>query len=152
MKNGRQQKYLDKALLAVFARKKQCMYCNSQVRQNLRVRCSSNFEFGRYDVVKCIFEFFKRKEDNTACQLHVFSFGNVLLHITSISNALELINNIQIMYIASAKIPEREGSISQFSFYRQPPDYQSHVFSLAYPVDEFSLNVGLVRDYILLCL
>ena len=94
MKNGRQQKYLDKALLAVFPRKKQCMYCNSYVRQNVRVRGSLNFDFGRYDVIKCIFEFFKRKEDNTACQLHVFSFGKVLLHITSISNALELINNI----------------------------------------------------------
>ena len=39
--------------------------------------------------------------------IHVFSFGNVLLDITSIFNALELINNIQIMYIALPKIQER---------------------------------------------
>ena len=70
--------------------------------------------------------------------VHVFSFGNIILHITSIFNALELINNIQIMYIASAKIPE--GSISPFSFYGQPPDNQSHVFSLASPVDEVSFK------------
>ena len=29
--------------------------------------------------------------------IHVFSFGNVILHITSIFNALELINNIYIL-------------------------------------------------------
>ena len=39
--------------------------------------------------------------------IHAFSFGNVLLDITSIFNALELINNIQIMYIALPKIQER---------------------------------------------
>ena len=39
------------------ARKKQCLYCNSYV-QNLRVRCRLNFEFGTYDVIKCIFIFF----------------------------------------------------------------------------------------------
>ena len=33
-------------MIAVFARKKQCVYCNPYVRQNLRVRCSLNFEFG----------------------------------------------------------------------------------------------------------
>ena len=42
------------------------------------------------------------------------------------------------MFIASAKILEREGSISPSSFYGQVPDYQSHLFSLAYPLDEFS--------------
>ena len=36
---------------------KKCVYCNSYVRQNLRVRCSLNFEFGMCDV-KCIFIFF----------------------------------------------------------------------------------------------
>ena len=44
------------------------------------------------------------------------------------------------MHIASAKIPEREGSISPSSFDRQLPDYQSHVFSLIYPVLEFSFQ------------
>ena len=43
---------------SVFARKKYCVYCSSYVRQNLRVRCSLNFEFGTYDVIKCIFVFF----------------------------------------------------------------------------------------------
>ena len=43
-------------------------------------------------------------------------------------------------YIASAKILERQGSISPFSFYGQPPDYWSHAFSLACPVDEFSFK------------
>ena len=42
---------------AVFARKN-CVYCNSHVRQNLHVQCSVNFEFGTYDVIKCIFIFF----------------------------------------------------------------------------------------------
>ena len=41
------------------------------------------------------------------------------------------------MYIAPGQIPEREGNISPFSFYGQLPDYHSHVFSFAYPVDEF---------------
>ena len=43
-------------------------------------------------------------------------------------------------YIASAKILEREGSISPFSFKGQPPDYWSHTFSLACPVDELSFK------------
>ena len=38
-------------------------------------------------------------------------------------------------YIASTKIPKHEGSISPFSFEGQPPDYWSHAFSLACPVD-----------------
>ena len=44
------------------------------------------------------------------------------------------------MFIASAKISEREGSISPASFYGQLPEYWSHVFSLIYPVDEFSFK------------
>ena len=40
-------------------------------------------------------------------------------------------------YIASAKIPECERSISQFSFKGQSPNYWSNAFSLACPVDEF---------------
>ena len=44
------------------------------------------------------------------------------------------------MYIASTKIPEREGSVSPFRFYGKPPDYKSHVFSLAYPVDKSSFK------------
>ena len=42
-----------------------------------------------------------------------------------------------VVHIASAKILENEGSISPSSFYGQPLDYQSHVFSLIYLVDEF---------------
>ena len=45
-----------------------------------------------------------------------------------------------VLFIGSAKIPEREGSISPSSFYRQLPDYQSHDFSLIYPVGEFSFK------------
>ena len=44
------------------------------------------------------------------------------------------------MFIASAKIPEHEGSISPSSFHGQQPYYWSHVFSLIYPVDEFPLK------------
>ena len=44
------------------------------------------------------------------------------------------------MFITSAKVPEHEGSISPSSFYGQLPDYWSHVFSLIYPVDEFSFK------------
>ena len=43
-------------------------------------------------------------------------------------------------YTASAKIPECERSISQFSFKGQPPNYWSHSFSLACSVDEFSFK------------
>ena len=38
----------------------------------------------------------------------------------------------------SDKIPERKRSISPSSFHGQLPDYWSHVFSLIYPVGEFS--------------
>ena len=38
--------------------KKQCVYCNSYEWENLRVRCSLNYEFGTYNVKKCIFIFF----------------------------------------------------------------------------------------------
>ena len=44
------------------------------------------------------------------------------------------------MYIASAKILEREGNFSSSSFYGQPPDNKSHASRLAYPVDEFSFK------------
>ena len=44
------------------------------------------------------------------------------------------------MFIVSAKIPVREGSISPSSFYGQLPDYWSQAFSLIYPVDEFSFK------------
>ena len=45
-----------------------------------------------------------------------------------------------LIFIASAKIPERKGSISPSSFYGQLPDYWSRVFSLVYPVDECSFK------------
>ena len=45
-----------------------------------------------------------------------------------------------VVHIDSAKMPQHEGSISSSSFYGKLPDYQSHVFSLIYPVDEFSLK------------
>ena len=46
------------------------------------------------------------------------------------------------MLVASAKIPEHEGvgGISPSIFYGQQPDYQSHVFCLAYQLDEFSFK------------
>ena len=44
------------------------------------------------------------------------------------------------LFIASAKIPNRKGNISPYSFYGQLLDYQSHIFSLIYPVDEFSFK------------
>ena len=42
---------------SVFARKKQCVYCNSYMQQNLCVQCSLNFEFSTY-VRKCSFILF----------------------------------------------------------------------------------------------
>ena len=45
-----------------------------------------------------------------------------------------------VLFIGSAKILEREGSISSSSFYGKLPDYESHDFSLIYPVDEFSFK------------
>ena len=44
------------------------------------------------------------------------------------------------MFIALAKIPEPEGSISPFNFYGQLLVYWSHVFSLIYSVDECSFK------------
>ena len=45
-----------------------------------------------------------------------------------------------VVHIASAKIPERAGSISPSSFYRQLLDHSSRFFSLIYSVDEFFLK------------
>ena len=46
-------------MISVFAQKKTVrVYCNSYMRQNLRMRCSLNFEFGTFDAMKCIFIFF----------------------------------------------------------------------------------------------
>ena len=45
-----------------------------------------------------------------------------------------------VVHIASAKIPERAGSISPSSFYRQLLDHSSHFLSLIYSVDEFFLK------------
>ena len=51
--------------------------------------------------------------------IHPFSFGNVLLHITSIFKTLELINNIQILEIYSdtpgAVLAEEQLYITQFT-------------------------------------
>ena len=49
-------------------------------------------------------------------------------------------HSISIVFIASAKIPEREGSISPSSFFGQLLNYQSHDFSFIYQVDEFSFK------------
>ena len=73
--------------------KKQCMYCNSYVRQNLRVRCSLNFEFGTYDVIKCIFILFNVNKVTQHVNCICLLFWKFLLH-TSIFNALELITKI----------------------------------------------------------
>ena len=45
-----------------------------------------------------------------------------------------------IVHIASVKIPECKENISPSTFYGQLPNYNSHVFSLIYPVDDFSLK------------
>ena len=47
-------------------------------------------------------------------------------------NVTTALEGKSVLFIASAKIPEREGSISPSSFYGQLPDYLSHVFSLIY--------------------
>ena len=44
------------------------------------------------------------------------------------------------LLIASAKIPDSEGSISPYSFYVQLLEYYSHAFSLIYLVGEFSFK------------
>ena len=41
-----------------------------------------------------------------------------------------------LIFIASAKMQELEGSILPSNFYGQLPDYWSHVFRLIYPVGE----------------
>ena len=45
-----------------------------------------------------------------------------------------------VLFIASAKILEREGNISPSNFFGQLPDSKSHVFSLISPVGEFSFK------------
>ena len=45
-----------------------------------------------------------------------------------------------VLFIATAKIPEPEGSYSPFRFYGQLSDYESHVFGLIHPVGEFSFK------------
>ena len=45
-----------------------------------------------------------------------------------------------VLFIASAKTPQRERGNSPSSFYGQLPEYLSHVFSLIYLVGEFSIN------------
>ena len=67
----------------------------------------------------------------------VFSFG--VNHVYSFGLNLGA-RGEHLMFIASAKIPEREGNISSFNFYGQLPDYWSQVFSLIYQVDECSFK------------
>ena len=59
-------------------------------------------------------------------------------HIENISSVY--CQGAHIMFIASTKILECKGSISQSSFYGQLPNYQSHAFCLVYQVDEFSFK------------
>ena len=63
---------------------KQCMYCNSYVRQNLSVRCSFYFEFGKYDVIKCIFIF--------------FNVNKVTQHVNFTSSLLEMFFWLLLVY------------------------------------------------------
>ena len=55
-------------------------------------------------------------------------------------NVATILEEKIVLFIASAKIPRHEGSLSSFSFYGQLPDYQSHDISLIYPVGEFSFK------------
>ena len=55
-------------------------------------------------------------------------------------NVATVLDGKMVLFIGSAKIPEREGIISPSSFYGQLPGYQSHHFSLIYPVGKFSFN------------
>ena len=50
--------------------------------------CSLNFEFGTCDVIKFISIFFTVKKVTQHVTVHVFSFRNALLHVTSKFNAL----------------------------------------------------------------
>ena len=48
-------------------------------------------------------------------------------HETELLNAMNVATVLEgkiVLFIASAKIPEREGGIAPFSFYGQLPDYQ----------------------------
>ena len=61
--------------------------------------------------------------------------GRLLLKCGNCNNEAEDIDciccrELDAMLIVSAKFPERDGSISPSSFYRQLPDYQSHVLVL----------------------
>ena len=55
-------------------------------------------------------------------------------------NVITVLEEKIVLFIASAKIPKHEGNISPSSFYGQLLDYQSNVFSLMYPEDEFSFK------------
>ena len=64
--------------------------------------------------------------------------SNGRVHIKEINQWGTLNSGRMVVYIASAKIPEGQGTISPSSFYVQLPDYSSHVFGFIYLVDEFS--------------
>ena len=55
-------------------------------------------------------------------------------------NVATILEGKIVLFIGSAKILECEGSISPSRFYGQLPNYQSHDFSLIYPVGEFSFK------------
>ena len=55
-------------------------------------------------------------------------------------NVTTVLEEKLVLFLPSAKIPEHEGSISPSSFYGQLRDYQSHMFSLTYPVSQFSFK------------
>ena len=69
---------------SVLARKKQCVHCNSYMRQDLRVRCSLKFDFGKYYVIKCIFI--------------LFNVNKVTLHVDCMPSLLEMFLCILLVY------------------------------------------------------
>ena len=72
-------------------------------------------------------------------KLMIYFYQNGRVHIKEIMSVDSKFRS-NVVHIASAKIPERKGSISPFKFYGQLPNCYLHVFSLVYPVGEFSLK------------
>ena len=62
----------------------------------------------------------------------------LLKYFENTMNVTTVLEEKIVLSSSSDKIQERERSISPSSFYGQQPNYQSHVFSLIYPVGEFS--------------
>ena len=70
-------------------KRKQCVYCNLYVQQNLHVRCSLNFEFGKYVCYKTYFHIFNINKVTQHVNYTCLLFWKYSFAYSSIQNVLE---------------------------------------------------------------